>query len=840
MPTGVQDYRPALYGGIAALELERRRRPPRRARRRSARARAAHRARLHRRAAQLGHEQLGDHQAAHRRRPRTSSTASSASATRRRRCATALERGDWDEVGRQIADRVGQPQAPGARRHDAGDRRPDRARDGRRRDGRQGVRRRRRRLPLLLRSADGARRRSPRRSAAAARGCSTTASRRKACGLDNLGDRAHPPGDRRSARDQGRQPLQDSRVPQRRRHRRQPSARSSRRSTTPALREIPGIGKDLAARIRELAETGDAAYHRELLAEFPPTILDLLRLQGVGPKTVAMLYRELGIRTLDDLERAARDGRLRALQGMGAKKEALILKALEERKRHAGRHLLPDAHDAAAALVALPPRARAGRDDRRRSAACGAAARPAATSTSSRRARDGVADGRRSSSYPLVERVLGRGDTKSSVLLRGGFQADLRLVPPRAAAPRCSTSPARRPTTSRCATARSASGFKLNEYGLFRVDDDETRRRARPRKASTRRSAWRGCRPSCARTAARSRRPRPARCRAWSTAPTCAATCTCTPPRPTARTTSRRWPRPRARRGLEYIAITDHSQVAGDGQRPRRAARARARRPHPRARRTVDGIRLLAGIECDILPDGSLDLADDCLAAARPRRRLGPLGLQPGQPADDRPPAARARESRGSTSSAIRPAACFCSASRIRSTSTRCSTRPRAHGVALEINCQVDRLDLNDVHARLARDRGVPLVISTDAHSTAALRQDLRWGVLVARRAWLEPDARAQHAAVRGVQGTPAPEPSHDDADQDAAPPTTSWPRSAASTSRRRRQTIQEDLAKALDLLKSMNSEEERERATVYMEGLAEMYKDWIRQEKRKKSKRHP
>src|SRR5437870_4722263 len=92
---------------------------------------------------------------------------------------------------------------------------------------------------------------------------------------------------------------------------------------------------------------------RALLAEFPPTILDLLHLQGVGPKTVATLYRELGIRTLEDLEGAATDGRVRALRGMGAKKEALILKALEERKRHSGRHLLSDAHDLAAALVAL-------------------------------------------------------------------------------------------------------------------------------------------------------------------------------------------------------------------------------------------------------------------------------------------------------------------------------------------------------------------------------------------------------------------------------------------------------------------------------------------------------
>src|SRR6185295_15583059 len=118
------------------------------------------------------------------------------------------------------------------------------------------------------------------------------------------------------------------------------------------LREIPGIGKDLAARIYEIAQTGDTPYHRELLAEFPPSILDVLRLQGVGPKTVATLYRELGVRTLDDLERAAADGRIRALRGMGAKKEALIVKALDDRRMYAGRKLISAAHEISTALVA--------------------------------------------------------------------------------------------------------------------------------------------------------------------------------------------------------------------------------------------------------------------------------------------------------------------------------------------------------------------------------------------------------------------------------------------------------------------------------------------------------
>ena len=201
-----------------------------------------------------------------------------------------------------------------------------------------------------------------------------------------------------------------------------------------ALREIPGIGKDLASRIREIADTGGSDYHRELVAEFPPSILDLLHLQGVGPKTVATLYRELGIRTLEDLERAAADGRIRALRGMGAKKEALILKALEERKRHAGRHLLPAAHDAAAALVAYL-RERAPSADimpvgslRRGCDTCGDLDILASG------ADQGLMDA--FVGHPLVERVLARGETKSSVLLRGGFQADLRLVAARK--PRCS------------------------------------------------------------------------------------------------------------------------------------------------------------------------------------------------------------------------------------------------------------------------------------------------------------------------------------------------------------------------------------------------------------------
>src|SRR4051812_24209930 len=122
--------------------------------------------------------------------------------------------------------------------------------------------------------------------------------------------------------------------------------------TDDQLRAIPGIGKELAAKIRELAESGDIRYHRELREQFPPTILDLLRLQGVGPKTVAQLYAEAGICSIEELEAACRDGRVRDLKGMGKKKEELILKALSDRKERTGRHLMPNAAEAATLLLA--------------------------------------------------------------------------------------------------------------------------------------------------------------------------------------------------------------------------------------------------------------------------------------------------------------------------------------------------------------------------------------------------------------------------------------------------------------------------------------------------------
>jgi DNA polymerase (family 10) len=239
---------------------------------------------------------------------------------------------------------------------------------------------------------------------------------------------------------------------------------------TPSERlAIPGIGRDLNAKITELVETGAIAYHQGLPQEFPPTILDLLHLQGVGPKTVALLYRELGVRSLEDLEQAARDGRLRALKGMGAKKEGFILKALEERARVAGRRLIAEAHETAADLVAALREHAPGAEIaivgslRRGCETCGdldilAAGAPPTLMDAF-------------TGYKMVERVLAHGETKSSILLWGGFQADLRLVPAESLGAALQYFTGSKPHNIALRDRAIKRGFKLNEYGLYRNED---------------------------------------------------------------------------------------------------------------------------------------------------------------------------------------------------------------------------------------------------------------------------------------------------------------------------------------------------------------------------------
>ena len=499
------------------------------------------------------------------------------------------------------------------------------------------------------------------------------------------------------------------------------------------LRELPGIGKDLAARIHDLTTSGTTPYYEELRAELPPTILELLRLQGVGPRTVALLHSALGIGSLDDLAAAARAGRLRTLKGMGAKKEAQILEAIAARTRETGRHLLTDTAAVAADLVRY-----LRRDDpdlelvpvgslRRGTETCGDL--------------DIVATGADSAvmdafvAHPDVERVLGHGDTKASVRLRGGYQVDLRRVPPesRGAALQYFTGSKAHNIALRDRAVQH--GFRLNEYGLFRDDGTVVAGETEEGIYEALGLPW--IAPELRENRGEIEAALDGILPRLVTVDELRGDLHMHTTETDGKDDVEAMAEAARRLGHQYVAITDHSKALAmaNGLDEHRAL-AHAARVRALDRR-LEPLTLLAGIECDILSDGRLDLSEDCLAQLdivvasvhshfsqdEPRMTdrilralecpfVDVLGHPTGRLLLRRDPV------RFDLSAVIDAAARL--------------------GVALEINCQANRLDLGDTRARLARERGVPLVVSTDAHSTAGL-DALRWGVQVARRAWAGP-----------------------------------------------------------------------------------------------------
>ena len=501
------------------------------------------------------------------------------------------------------------------------------------------------------------------------------------------------------------------------------------------VRELPGIGKDLTAKIRELIDTDALAFYDELRKEFPPTILDMLRLQGVGPKTVAVLYGELGIETLDDLEAAATEGRLRTLKGMGPKKEQLLLRSLAEHRRRVGRHLIGHADEVATRVIDY---LRADAPDttivpvgslRRGCETCGDIDLLALGTDDQLMSRF--------TRFPEVERVLGQGPTKSSVLLQGDLQADLRLVSGESAGAATQYFTGSKAHNIAVRDLALQRGLKLNEYGLFRVTDDhrvagtsETEiyealglayipPELREHRGEIRAAADGDLPRLIERTDLRG---------------DLHSHTTATDGKADVETMAR------AARdaGLEYLAITDHSQALAmaNGLDEHRAL-AHARHIREVSKR-LDGITLLAGIECDIRADGTLDLAEDCLAQLDLviASVHSAFGQAEGQMTDR---ILRAIESPVVDVVGHPTGRLLLRRDPYKLDIEQVLAAAARTGVAMEINSQVHRLDLSDMHARLARARGVKLVISTDAHAPAGFDL-LRWGVTVARRAWAEPD----------------------------------------------------------------------------------------------------
>lgn len=505
------------------------------------------------------------------------------------------------------------------------------------------------------------------------------------------------------------------------------------------LGDVPGIGKSTLAKIDEFVKTGTIKAHQELLARIPSSLLELLRIPGVGPKSVKTLYQNLHVGSIADLKQALDSGLVETLPGFGQKKAAGIRRGIEFLEKATGRIRLDQAL-AAAHLAVTHLRQLPGID---RIEAAGSLRRCAETiGDVDLLATTGNARGALSpeqliesfTSAPFVERVLGAGGTKGSAIIRTEttpVQVDVRVVPPESFGAALQYFTGSKAHNVRLREIAQKAKLKLNEYGLFEDDtavagaaEEEIYAKLGLDFIDPRLREDRG-EVEAARNHAL---PKPVRLEdirgdfhAHTTATDGSATI-------------EEMAEAAQERGYEFLCITDHSQstVIANGQSPQRLAKQIEQIHKINGR--LKGITLLAGAEVDILAGGTLDFEDELLAdldfvvasihsaLGSPRERVTMRTLK----AMDNPyvtcighPTGRVIGHREAMD--LDMPAVIAHAART--------------GTALEVNADPSRLDLKDVHCKMAIEAGVKLAIGTDAHSTGSLAF-MAFGVATAARGW--------------------------------------------------------------------------------------------------------
>jgi DNA polymerase (family 10) len=499
------------------------------------------------------------------------------------------------------------------------------------------------------------------------------------------------------------------------------------------LDALPGIGPDLAGKIAEVVATGTCAQLESLRKELPETITQLLTIRGLGPKRVRALNDELGIQTLEQLLGAAREGRIRTVRGFGPETERQILTAAAERLSRERRFQLAVATQVSDALLselkAVP------------------GVQQAVAAGSLRRMRDTVGDldllvtAQRGS--PVIERfaagadvqrVLAKGTTRASVVLRSGLQVDLRAVTQvsfGAAWMYFTGSKAHNIALRRMA---QDAGLKLNEYGLFRG----SKRVAGASEASVYRALGLPfIEPELREDRGEIEAARDNQLPHLVALVDLRGDLHSHTKESDGHASLEAMAEAARERGLQYLAVTEHSKrlALARGLDAGRLARQMVRIDELNAR--LEGIELLKGVEVDILEDGTLDLPDtvlkrlDLVVGAIHHRFDLPRDKQTDRllRAMDHPhfsilahPTGRLIDERAAYDIDL----------------PRVIRKARERGCFLELNAHPARLDLNDVACRMARDEGVLVSINSDAHSTLEF-DNLRLGIGQARRGWLEP-----------------------------------------------------------------------------------------------------
>ncbi|HEX6550454.1 MAG TPA: DNA polymerase/3'-5' exonuclease PolX [Gammaproteobacteria bacterium] len=497
------------------------------------------------------------------------------------------------------------------------------------------------------------------------------------------------------------------------------------------LDELPGIGKDLAAKIATIVNTGRLPQLEQIETRTPRALSQLMQLPGLGPKRVKLLYRELNIRSPEDLTRAVRSGRLATLPGFGPKIVARIAAALEQAPVASQRLRLDAAEQIAKGLVNYLQRI--------------SGVKSVEVAGSFRRRRDTVGDldilvtcrantpvMQRFVKYDAVAEIISQGTTRSSVRLRSGVQVDLRVVPAvsRGAALYYFTGSKAHNIAVRKIAVQA--GLKINEYGVFRGDQRIAGRTEQDVFAAVN-LPW--IEPELRENRGEIEAAQHGTLPKLITLSDIRGDLHCHTRETDGEDTLQDMARAAQAHDYAYLAITDHSRrvsVAHGMDSKRLMAQIRA---IDKLNAGLENFRLLKSVEVDILEDGRLDMPDrilkqlDLVVGAVHYKLDLPRSKQMSR-------LLRAMDNRYLSILAHPTGRLINSRAPMDLDMEKLLLAAREQECAMEINAQPERLDLDDIHCKLARDTGVKLVISSDAHSSHGL-DGIRFGVDQARRGWL-------------------------------------------------------------------------------------------------------
>ena len=499
------------------------------------------------------------------------------------------------------------------------------------------------------------------------------------------------------------------------------------------LRDIPGVGEGIAKKIKEYVETGRMTRLEEAKDGVPPGIMDVLQVQGIGPRKAAMLYKEIGVDSVEALEKAATRHKIRGLPGMGEKSEENILRGIRLRKTGSERMLL-DVALAAAETVVEELRSRRGLVSqitpagslRRRCESIGdvdilACGKDAAKII------DAFTTG------PYVADVLAAGETKASVLVKDGPQVDLRVVEPRQFGAALQYFTGSKAHNIKLRDLAKDKGMKINEYGLFKgrkvvasKDEDDIYR-------------------------ALGMEPTPPELREDRGEIEAATDGTLPDLIDTddikgdlhvhsdysdGHNSIEEMAAAARERGYKFIAITDHSKSLHIANGLTEGRVRKQMKEIAALNRKLRGVRVLAGIEVDLKAGGELDLPDKLLADLDVVIAAVHSGFK--QPRDKMMARLAAAAKNPHVDIIAHPTGRLIGErDPVEVDLPELIRLAAATGTAIEINAHPLRLDLDDVHCRMAKEHGVKLAIGTDAHDTGGL-DVMPLGVSVARRGWLE------------------------------------------------------------------------------------------------------